>query len=860
MKKLLIWIFVLVLIVSSASAIGVIDASIYSDNGENIDSSSYNVNYTLDLGYDALPVWYVNNVSSSILYLPFELNNISDIGMRNNLTYGTPLEYKTGIISDGLFLNDSIVNSQLAYSVSGLYEDNTTLTVFGWIKPEGEFFEDDSIIFGTHAIGYDGFQVYYDLGTDNLQGYIPCGPALQPINYDGLLFNMSGPSQWYFVGMKLDNGLSTVYFDDGSGLQIREYVYSATCTELYNNNAGFLLGALWNTRNVNLYGGLQLTGILDEVMLFNEAISNRNVELFLNATKENYSNNYLFEEMTDVGDVVKVCVNTYNETSLGDSMCSDSVLIQNDEISIGSDILILDTEYSENVLYNLSIITNKNSNYISCQYSMDNLYIDMDNLNSQNYSKDFDMGVGEHIIVVKCYNGSYYNKSFSVTRQSVEVTNISNYFTNSQGLDIYYDIYSPVSSEKMPLYLISDSWNLNRTYYRATAISWKSEGYFALNLETRGKGNSEGIKDASGYECLDIYETVQDALEKYPGYIDENRIYLNGLSAAGGKTLNCVGKMPDLFTAVQGVASVSNYTLWVQLNPGYKPEVENRIGYNYTNNLEAYKARNGAWTAYNTKTPILIHHGDVDVQVNVNVSRLYNHTVSSYPCSTVRYVEEVGQGHSFSTLSKSEAITWFSTYITKPSYSNSGDLRIGSFIRTELFDVDLALGRTGTVVYDFETDGEFSMVLNTDTYTGPVNITIKNTYNNLYLTDNGEYFFTLRNGNIEYSNSEYNVVLTNDDITFIIPHMSEHTIVGLLDRYNSYHVEEGINGVKVAVFAGFGLIAVALLAAIAFLITKMFNSGVDMASLTTVSIMAIGLAITLFVGYIIISAVAQGLI
>ena len=69
-----------------------------------------------------------------------------------------------------------------------------------------------------------------------------------------------------------------------------------------------------------------------------------------------------------------------------------------------------------------------------------------------------------------------------------------------------------------------------------------------------------------------------------------------------------------------------------------------------------------------------------------------------------------------------------------------------------------------------------------------------------------------------------------------------------------------LQGVKVAVFAGFGLIAVALLAAIAFLITKMFNSGVDMASLTTVSIMAIGLAITLFVGYIIISAVANGLI
>ena len=70
----------------------------------------------------------------------------------------------------------------------------------------------------------------------------------------------------------------------------------------------------------------------------------------------------------------------------------------------------------------------------------------------------------------------------------------------------------------------------------------------------------------------------------------------------------------------------------------------------------------------------------------------------------------------------------------------------------------------------------------------------------------------------------------------------------------------GVNNVKNIVFAGFGLIAVALLAAIAFLLTKMFNGDVDMASLSAISIMGIGLTIVIFVGYLIINAVSQGTI
>ena len=72
--------------------------------------------------------------------------------------------------------------------------------------------------------------------------------------------------------------------------------------------------------------------------------------------------------------------------------------------------------------------------------------------------------------------------------------------------------------------------------------------------------------------------------------------------------------------------------------------------------------------------------------------------------------------------------------------------------------------------------------------------------------------------------------------------------------------EDGIMGVKTAAFVAFGLIALALLASIAFLIIKMFGDGVDMASLSVVAIMAIGVSIFLVIAYVIISTVANGLI
>ncbi len=109
----------------------------------------------------------------------------------------------------------------------------------------------------------------------------------------------------------------------------------------------------------------------------------------------------------------------------------------------------------------------------------------------------------------------------------------------------------------------------------------------------------------------------------------------------------------------------------------------------------------------------------------------------------------------------------------------------------------------------------------------------------------------------------YYAVATYEDVVFNIEAedlMFNKQVNLKLEAISNIGLTDGISNTQYVTFAAFGLLAVALLASIAFLIVKMFEGGFDTSSMIAVSIMAIGVAIVIFVGYIIISAVAQGLL
>jgi len=121
------------------------------------------------------------------------------------------------------------------------------------------------------------------------------------------------------------------------------------------------------------------------------------------------------------------------------------------------------------------------------------------------------------------------------------------------------------------------------------------------------------------------------------------------------------------------------------------------------------------------------------------------------------------------------------------------------------------------------------------------------------------YFYkTFRNSTTTLDESSYSFSAAKYDQTdsgsFILS--APYTLQ--IDYFSTHVV--GVNNTRTVAFAAFALIAVMILGAIAMLFIGIFNNGADLGQMMTVTIWAIGAAIVLMIGYIIISAVAGGLI
>jgi hypothetical protein len=115
-----------------------------------------------------------------------------------------------------------------------------------------------------------------------------------------------------------------------------------------------------------------------------------------------------------------------------------------------------------------------------------------------------------------------------------------------------------------------------------------------------------------------------------------------------------------------------------------------------------------------------------------------------------------------------------------------------------------------------------------------------------------------------YSNTEvYTVIPTiscvNKKAKIIFTASPGITRIVLLNNYID-STNDGINGVKTTVYVVFGLIGIMILAAISMLLINMMNSQASMAEILAMIILAIGAAIVLIIGYVIISNVANAMV
>lgn len=385
------------------------------------------------------------------------------------------------------------------------------------------------------------------------------------------------------------------------------------------------------------------------------------------------------------------------------------------------------------------------------------------------------------------------------------VTLTNQTFVNSEGLALHYDVYY-MDNASGPVALISDSWTSNRSSYTAYAkYMAENHGFIGLALDTRGKNGSQGLQDALGYECRDVYELIEYIKNQYSDhYDDEAGASIFGFSGAGGRALMCSGRYPDYFSSVYATGSVASMTGWYlanvatsatdrsqmrertgnSINPGvakyYPTGGETAAG--ATENQEAYTARSAdEISAYNTLSDVYITYQTGDPRVPQTLSLGYiskwndadkapGPELVNFACS--------GSTHAICDLSG--GYDWMNSHQGSLAIPDAGNFKIGGWVETKKFRVEFLddVGYVGDVDYDVA-DGEFEFAIDALSYTGPTEVLVKDAATDLVLYDGDTVIGEIVDGDVVNDNEAYNITYSGGDLRIVVPNLNENTIRGL---------------------------------------------------------------------------------
>jgi len=448
-------------------------------------------------------------------------------------------------------------------------------------------------------------------------------------------------------------------------------------------------------------------------------------------------------------------------------------------------------------------------------------------------------------------------------------------YTNSDGLDIQFDIYYN-TTKKSPIVIIADSWGSPKDSYRTYVKQMRDEyGFIGAAINTRGKGESQGYRDAIGYECKDIYELAEHIKNNYAEYYDPSLgVHIMGFSAAGGKATVCSGRYPDYFTSVYATGGVVNLTRWYETAPADRPEMRIRTGNSVdpgvityhpagyssvdgsVENQEAYSAREGALIgAYNTLSSVFISHYDNDPRVSVQNTYDYNNSWYALG-KTQDYDIQICSGNTHSICNMTYGQSWINDHKGVLTLPDTGDLLIGGWVETKKFKIEFLedVGYVGSVDYTLNSDTTFNFVINSLTYTGRAEVIVKEINANMKIYDNNVLVCEIVNNNIRNENYDYSPTLSNGQLSIILPSMSEHTVKGILleDKVISagYDMIDGLNVI-------IGFIGIIIITMVGSFIVQVIRGKVnDIKDLEKIAMFAVtigvmcGIGVMLFIQFI----------
>ena len=488
---------------------------------------------------------------------------------------------------------------------------------------------------------------------------------------------------------------------------------TGTMSGVYDADTNFTIGTY------NIGSSLFYNGSIDEVLLFNRELSLSEIRAIYNSSAyASFANNYT---SLDDGNhtFTAYAVNGTEVVSVERTM--EIIENQSNETGDAPVISVTCDNYQENN-FNLTISTDVDVD--SCWFVENESNTTMLSANSTNFY--YNLGAGEYDLTFYCENENGTGNLTDSFEFRKYVSFYDSHYTNSQGLEIYFDFNYNYTNDGGILIITSDTWSSDKdssTLHDAEA-KYMPRGYAVASVETRGKGSSDGSPDAYGYCCMDIYELAQYILStpEYNQYVNSSKgVYITGASGAGGRTGVCTAKYPDFFVSGHSTVGVLNLSLWWETaGSGDVSAMESRVGCGFDECPEAYQARDAGYLGYNTLSPMSVEHPIDDSRVTVGCSRDYNASLVSFN-KIVNYTEPSSGGHRADWTPSYE---WFETYTSIPILPSSGDLRIGGFVHTKNFSIFLDESTVDHMAYVDYNLSDYTFNLTTKSFDGDVNFTM----------------------------------------------------------------------------------------------------------------------------------------
>ncbi len=303
--------------------------------------------------------------------------------------------------------------------------------------------------------------------------------------------------------------------------------------------------------------------------------------------------------------------------------------------------------------------------------------------------------------------------------------------TQDPSLRLFANFITP--PEPRPILVSMHGWHGEAKHggHPDNVVTVADSGWFLIEPDMRGRGDSTGHPDCNGWELQDVVDAVTFALREYAGHITSpDSIYLTGGSGGGGNVLGLLGKFPDRFCTAVCEACISDYGRWHEHDSAgeFRDEMEGKswVGGSPATRPEAYASRGGFTTVGNLLTPLAMTHGELDSRCPVEQARRYLDLAERLGTRhRIEYFELLGVaatgGHFGGITPEQEARrqALIQRQLAPPRQPvilpRRGRMTVAGYLKTRAFEVIFdSIDSIGTVTYDLD-HGTFAISARTAT-------------------------------------------------------------------------------------------------------------------------------------------------